>query len=719
MHYVPCAVLALAVSSVATGGTLYVDTSCGLDSWTGQSPTCQAPDGPKATIQAAINAAVSGDEVIVAPGTYPETVDLDGKAIVLRSAGGAEVTIIHGNDIRDGVLCTSGEGPDTVVEGFTITHARDTGYAGGMLISNASPTVRDCIFSSNVGDLGGGVLAENGSHPRIEGCLFIGNEGAAGAGAIGVRQDSVPVVVDCDMVGNAGAVGAIVSASSGLVVVNCRINENVSSHLATTVTGSATWVGTAVSRNEPGSVDPGIYAVTDTVEAVHCTFTGTPATAFASVVAPLTLTNCIVWGNNGSINAASAQVTFCDVEGGFGGAGNIDADPLFVQAGTDDLRLGFGSPCIDAGSTAALPADTYDVDRDGDTSEPLPLDAAGNPRLVGGTVDMGAYEGAFEEVAPADSAEVLDPGDLAVLVPSGGTPDPLAVATATLMNVSGPENASAVLTQDEQNLHPSAGGYSEQSSILQLDSTIGDGAFAATLFIPLDPAILAGADPQLATLTRFDPQADGWAVAVATNTQNSPGMQGPIGDRVVAVNGGPFGITQDPGDWGVYWNPAAQQGFVWANVDHCGDFGVGVNTCPADCAQTPDGVVDVHDMLALLANWGPASALGPYDLDQSGDVDGLDFAQLLDSWGPCVTPVAAPSTPSNKTFALQQRIAQARMLTPSMSLDLSGNGTVGSEDYLRLFEMWGASESCADAACDLDGDGQIGHDDVAMLLAHW
>jgi hypothetical protein len=58
-----------------------------------------------------------------------------------------------------------------------------------------------------------------------------------------------------------------------------------------------------------------------------------------------------------------------------GGTGNITNAPVFLA--TNDLRLAPGSPCIDAGSNAYATGAT---------------DLDGNPRIVGGTVDMGAYE---------------------------------------------------------------------------------------------------------------------------------------------------------------------------------------------------------------------------------------------------------------------------------------------------------------------------------------
>ncbi len=83
------------------------------------------------------------------------------------------------------------------------------------------------------------------------------------------------------------------------------------------------------------------------------------------------------------------------------GSNSIVADPVFLDAdgaddlpGTedDDLRLAAGSPCVDAGGAAEIPDDAADLDGDLDTQEQLPLDAAGNPRIIAAAVDIGAYE---------------------------------------------------------------------------------------------------------------------------------------------------------------------------------------------------------------------------------------------------------------------------------------------------------------------------------------
>ena len=104
-----------------------------------------------ATIQAAIVAANSGDVVIVASGTYPESIDFLGKDITVRSTDPNDIgvvinTIIDGTGFDHVVQCVNSEGPDTVLSGFIITGGNANGggnddNGGGMLNLNSSPTV--------------------------------------------------------------------------------------------------------------------------------------------------------------------------------------------------------------------------------------------------------------------------------------------------------------------------------------------------------------------------------------------------------------------------------------------------------------------------------------------------------------------------------------------------------------------------------------------------
>lgn len=94
------------------------------------------------------------------------------------------------------------------------------------------------------------------------------------------------------------------------------------------------------------------------------------------------VTNCIFWGNAGQEvfdhPSSGALITYSDVRGGYPGTGNILLDPLFANPFLGNLHLQGNSPCINAGSNSAPYLPLLDMD--------------GRPRILGGIVDMGAYE---------------------------------------------------------------------------------------------------------------------------------------------------------------------------------------------------------------------------------------------------------------------------------------------------------------------------------------
>ena len=146
------------------------------------------------TIQAAIDAAVDGDEVVVADGTYTgdgnRDMDFGGKAITVRSANGATACVIdiQASDVdpHRAFHFHSGETAASVVEGFTIQNgfisqeaAEDGGGAVYML--GSSPTFVDCEFLQNHVEAnflyggGGAVRCQSDSSPTFIGCTFNGN----------------------------------------------------------------------------------------------------------------------------------------------------------------------------------------------------------------------------------------------------------------------------------------------------------------------------------------------------------------------------------------------------------------------------------------------------------------------------------------------------------------------------------------------------------------
>ena len=170
------------------------------------------------TIQDAVDAASGGDVILVAPGTYTgtgdEVVSTDGKAITIKASGTPEETIIDGEGARRVVYCSSGEGPDTIIEGFTITGGSNS-YGGGIYCSSSNPTITGCTISDNTANYsGGGIYCSGGSSPTISGCTISGNTANYGGG-IHCDLNSSPTITDCTISGNTANYGGGIYCSGG------------------------------------------------------------------------------------------------------------------------------------------------------------------------------------------------------------------------------------------------------------------------------------------------------------------------------------------------------------------------------------------------------------------------------------------------------------------------------------------------------------------------
>jgi len=163
------------------------------------------------TIQAGIDLALPGDEVLVAPGVYAGAgnmnLDLHGKIIAVRGEGGAGGTIIDCGQAGRGFVLIGLFSSEAVVDGFTIQNGdyRGAEGGGGMFIAGGSPTVRNCVFARNraTGEVysggGGGLVAYNATS-LIVGCTFTENTVTGNVGALGgglAAHVSALVIRDC------------------------------------------------------------------------------------------------------------------------------------------------------------------------------------------------------------------------------------------------------------------------------------------------------------------------------------------------------------------------------------------------------------------------------------------------------------------------------------------------------------------------------------------
>jgi hypothetical protein len=295
------------------------------------------------TIQLAIDAAVNGDEVVVAPGTYFERINFLGKAITVRSTGGAAVTTIDGTGLPVPVvsLITS-ETSASILDGFTITGGAG-GRGAGMRIGSgttisASPIIRNVVFLNNSADSatstfrrGGAVsivgpsTAGSESRPRFENVTFSGNTSGSTArtsargGAVDVNP-GFPTFVGCTFTNNQalGSISATVNGGAlhieagGANIENCTFTGNRSQGNSSAGTGGAiqsngvlTITGTTFDANtstgDGATIAQNNGSTTITGGAIT-NAAGGGGSAFRSLAGPATFTGVNFSGNTGTTN---------------------------------------------------------------------------------------------------------------------------------------------------------------------------------------------------------------------------------------------------------------------------------------------------------------------------------------------------------------------------------------------------------------------------------
>jgi len=366
------------------------------------------------TIQSGIEAAVKGDVVLVAPGKYIENINFMGKAITVKSSGGTKVTTIDGNAAAPVAAFISSEGTHSVLSGFTLQNGVGTFpfqyQGGGVSISNASPTIKGNVIMNNTAGDGGGVGVYFGS-PVITGNTITKNYAQFGGG-IAIVGASNAQVVHNTISKNTGGDGAAMElfAAGSVFIEDNKVLSNVSSgqgggfyivNEADEMIVQNLFAGnTAPSGSQIYSLIPqsthGFALINNTI------VSAANGGADAAVIADGFNTNVVIEnniisavGDNAALlcnpiyvdgppivkfnDAFNPTVAYGDSCAGFGGTnGNISEDPKFVKAAKGNYQLSAGSPAINTGSNSAPDLPSKDL--------------AGHSRIVGGTIDLGAYE---------------------------------------------------------------------------------------------------------------------------------------------------------------------------------------------------------------------------------------------------------------------------------------------------------------------------------------
>ena len=373
--------------ALAADGTIYVDADATSGANDGSSW-----DDAYTELQPALDAALSGDQIWVAEGTFTPTAQHGGTGDRYRSFQMKNGVAIYGGfdpsvgDIafedRDWVLhetILSGDldgddGPEfanndensyhvfyhpsgtdldstAILDGFTVSGGNANGdypynRGGGMFNDFSSPTLTHCTFEGNSAGSGGGGMWNDFSSPTLTNCTFSGNSaGLYGYGG-GMRNDgSAPTLTNCTFSANSAgdSGGGMFNEDSSPTLTNCTFSGNSANMYGGGMwndRSSPTLTNCTFSDNSAVDHGGGMYNIYSSPTLTNCTFSGNSAGLYGygggmyNDGSSPALTNCTFAGNSAGYKA--------------GGMYNKYSSPALTN-------------CIFSGNSAALGGGMYNV----------------------------------------------------------------------------------------------------------------------------------------------------------------------------------------------------------------------------------------------------------------------------------------------------------------------------------------------------------------------
>jgi parallel beta-helix repeat protein len=229
--------------------------------------------GDANVIQQAINEAKDGDILIVAAGVYNGNINTLGKDITLVCTNPDDPNVINHTVIDAqvsgrGFIFNSNEGPNTIIDGFTIINGNLVGEGGGAMFidANTSPTIKNVVMNNHavIGADGGAIYVDANSRPKFINCI-ITNCSADNGGGAHCDANSAPIFYHCTFINNSAALvgGALLCDPNASITINdCNFLDNTAIYggaLYCAENSSGRIVSTIIERNDANEYGGAMY----------------------------------------------------------------------------------------------------------------------------------------------------------------------------------------------------------------------------------------------------------------------------------------------------------------------------------------------------------------------------------------------------------------------------------------------------------------------------